>query len=271
MKAIETLEKTKKAIQLAIEDYLDELPDESPVNYEEYDPFYKESRLIIKRLAREMEKEVPYYINDCRTVEEVVDKLSLEMEFNGNHSYLIKNNVTTTFNMFIDYLEESSIDVQIIHVPCEIPDHLTFSTIKHDLQNCEKRFNDGDYSGAITSAKTLVEGVCHEILLNITGDSLADKPKLPVLFKKVRENLNLNPDNPKYEKSLKEIISGLNSIVNGLSEVRNQTGDAHHRTYIVDKHHALVVINSAKTLVTFLFHTYEYQLKNGTLTKGVKA
>ncbi|MFW2108301.1 hypothetical protein [Bacillus spizizenii] len=41
----------------------------------------------------------------------------------------------------------------------------------------------------------------------------------------------------------------------------------HHRRYEVNKHHALVIINSAKTVVTFLSNTYEYQLDKGTLVK----
>lgn len=97
----------------------------------------------------------------------------------------------------------------------------------------------------------MVEGVCNEIIVNITGDELEDKPKLSALFKMVREHLNLNTDNPKLEKLLKQVISGLINIINSLAEIRNENGDMHHRRYEVNKRHALVVINSAKTVVTF--------------------
>ncbi|MBK4206042.1 hypothetical protein EGI09_19595 [Bacillus subtilis] len=113
----------------------------------------------------------------------------------------------------------------------------------------------------------MIEGVCNEIIVNLTGNELEDKPKLSALFKMVREHLNLNTDNPKLEQLLKQVISGLINIVNSLAEIRNENGDMHHRRYEVNKHHALVVINSAKTVVTFLSNTYEYQLDKGTLVK----
>ncbi|ESU31676.1 hypothetical protein G3A_15285, partial [Bacillus sp. 17376] len=172
------------------------------------------------------------------------------------------------FNEYIDFLEDEQLDVKIIHVKSEVPEHLTFEHIKEDLAKCDKRFEEGDYSGNITSARSLVEGVCNAIIVNITGESLKDKLDLPALFTRVRKELNLNTDNPKLEKPLKQVLSGLISIVNGLAEIRNETGDAHHRRYPVNKHHALVVINSAKTVVTILFNTYEYQLDKGTLVKA---
>lgn len=159
-------------------------------------------------------------------------------------------------------------DVKIIHVKSDVPDRLTFAHIKEDLAKCDKRFADGDYSGAITSARSLVEGVCNQIIVNITGESLKDKLDLPALFTRVRKELNLNTDNTNLEKPLKQVLSGLINIVNGLAEIRNGNGDAHHRRYEVNKHYALVVINSAKTVVTFLFNTYEYQLDRGTLVKA---
>jgi hypothetical protein len=182
-----------------------------------------------------------------------------------DNQYTLKSYVRTSINEYVDYLEDEQIDVKIIHVPCYTPEHLTFAHIKEDLKKCEKRFNEEDYSGTITSARALVEGICNEILVNITGTKLEVKLDLPALFKLVRKHLNLDTDNPKLEAPLKQVISGLINIVNGLAEIRNENGDAHHRRYEVNKHHALVVINSSKTVVTFLFNTYEYQLDKGSL------
>jgi len=242
---------------------------------EEEDPFisiilgdtmYQDSRTIIKTLANKQNVKVPDFITGSRTISEAVICLTSNMGMNDNE-WTLQSYVRSSFNVFIDYLEDEQIDVKIIHVPSQIPDRLTFAHIKEDLAKCEKRFNEEDYSGAITSARSLVEGVCHEIIVNLTGKELEDKPKLPALFKMVREHLNLNTDNPKLVQPLKQVISGLINIVNGLAEIRNENGDMHHRRYEVNRHHALVVINSAKTVVTFLFNTYEYQLDKGTLSK----
>lgn len=257
MNAIEKLEKAKYEITYAISN--DEVLHYNDTNYQEV-------RLIIKRLAEEMGVNTPPYIKDCRTIDEAVTYI-----FNSGgdmaDEFSLKNWINIEFNQYIDYLEENQIEVKIIHVPCETPEHLTFAHIIEDLAKCEKRFNEEDYSGAITSARSLVEGVCNEILFNLMGEELKDKLDLPALFKKVRKQLNLNTDNPNLEAPLKQVISGLINIVNGLAEIRNENGDAHHRRYDVNRHHALLVINSAKTVVTFLFNTYEYQLEKGTLVK----
>lgn len=267
MNSIELLERTKSDICDFIEEFFEKGYLDPFANHALIDAIYQECRTIIKALARKQNIKVPQFIRGCRTVDEVVDLLTNEMAINDN-KYTLKSYIKTAFNEYIDYLEDEQIDVKIIHVPSQIPDSLTFAHIKEDLAKCEKRFDEEDYSGAITSARSLVEGVCNEIIVNLTGKELEDKPKLPALFKMVREQLNLNTDNPKLEQPLKQVISGLINIVNGLAEIRNENGDMHHRRYEVNKHHALVVINSAKTVVTFLFNTYEYQLEKGTLVKA---
>lgn len=231
------------------------------------DAIWQESRIIMKRIAKEEKYTLPGFISECRTLDEAINCISAEMEMHDNE-FTLKNYVNTTLNLYMDYLEEQQIDVKIIRVECETPEHLTYAHILEDINKIEKRFNEEDYSGSITSARSLVEGVCNEIVYNLTGKDLEDKLDLPKLFTLVRKHLNLNTDNPKLEQPLKQVISGLINIVNGLAEIRNENGDVHHRRYEVNKHHALVVINSAKTVATFLFNTYEYQLDKGTLVKA---
>ncbi|MBB4826592.1 hypothetical protein HNO89_003852 [Sporosarcina luteola] len=266
MNAIELLENTKKNLCNALENHFDNTNSHSCSDISYADILYQESRSIIRAIAKEKELSIPKFVRTSRTIEEAVYDLTADI---GQFDFPLNiiNTVRTNFNVYIDILEEDRLDVRVIHVKSEIPDHLTFAHIKEDLKKCDKRLSDGDFSGAITSARSLVEGVCNEIIVNITGESLKDKLDLPALFTKVRNELNLNTDNPNLEKPLKQVLSGLINIVNGLAEIRNEHGDAHHRRYEVNMHHALMVINSAKTVVTFLFNTYEYQLDKGTLVK----
>ncbi|MBT2722853.1 abortive infection family protein [Bacillus sp. ISL-46] len=268
MNALNKLEKTKVNLCKLIEQYWNNGPfTELYVAQIEEENFYEESRNIIKAIARKQNIKVPDFTQASRNLTEAVYFLTTNLDRDENE-YTLKQYVRSCFNEYLDYLEDEQIDVRIIHVPSQIPARLTFAHIKEDLAKCEKRFNEEDYSGAITSARSLVEGVCNEIIVNITGEQIEDKLDLPALFKKVRKHLNLNTTNPNLEAPLKQVISGLINIVNGLAEIRNENGDAHHRRYDVDQHHALVVINSAKTIVTFLFNTYEYQLDKGTLVKA---
>ncbi|MFD1064399.1 abortive infection family protein [Oceanobacillus locisalsi] len=226
---------------------------------------YIESRLIIKKLAEEKDVDVPSFIQESRTVNEAVDSIIQDAEHNYVSDSAIKGYISRSINEFIDYIEEKNVDVQILHVKANVPVELTYQNILDSIEKCEYRINTGDYSGAVTSAKTLVEGVCKEILENFPDVEVPNNIKLPALFNLVRENLSLNPGNPNLNQSLKQVLSGLISVVSGITEVRNYYGDSHLSENILKEHHALVVVNAAKTLVNFLFGTYSYQLNKGKL------
>ncbi|WP_176541117.1 MULTISPECIES: abortive infection family protein [unclassified Bacillus (in: firmicutes)] len=266
MNALNKLEKTKVNLCKLIEEYFNNGPfTEFYVAKIEDETFYDESRKVIRSLARKRNIKVPDFLQASRTLDEAVYYLTTSMDINDNE-YTIKQYIRTCFNEYLDYMEDEQIDVQIVHVECEIPEDLTFKHIVESIQKCENRINNEDYSGAVTSAKTLVEGVCKEILQKFPDVKVDNKTDLPALFTKVRQNLKLDPSDPDLDKSLKDVITGLIKIVNGISEVRNSRGDSHLPKNRIDRHHAVVVVNSAKTVVTFLFNTYEYQLNKGTLT-----
>jgi hypothetical protein len=65
---------------------------------------------------------------------------------------------------------------------------------------------------------------------------------------------------------LKQVLSGLTSIVQGLSSLRNSGSDAHATRYRPGEHHARVAINSAMTMTDFVLSTYEYQARTGRLS-----
>lgn len=259
MNAIDRIEKVKVDIS-----YLIGNNGKNEEQYKPDDKNYQQVRIIIKKLAKKQGVNVPSFIKDARTLDEAVTHLFFN-GFNMVDDNVLRNYVYSDLNQFIDYIEEQQIDVQIIHLEYEIPKELTFEHILESIEKCEKRINDEDYSGAVTSAKTLVEGVCKEILQKFPDVTIDNKTDLPSLFTKVRQNLNLNPKDPKLDNSLKEVLTGLIKVVNGISEIRNSHGDSHLPKYKIDRHHALAVVNSAKTVVTFLFNTYEYQLERGTL------
>jgi uncharacterized membrane-anchored protein YjiN (DUF445 family) len=185
LNAIEILEQTKVNLSMAVDDYFNSKQIDPFVDWTVPDTVYQESRSIIKAIAKELGLVIANFIRTSRTIEEAVADLTDNLSQHDNQ-YTLKNIVRAYFNEYIDILEEGQLDVKIIHVKSEVPDRLTFDHIKEDLTKCDKRFVDGDYSGAITSARSLVEGVCNEIIVNITGESLKDKLDLPALFTRVR-------------------------------------------------------------------------------------
>ncbi|PLT29827.1 abortive infection family protein [Peribacillus deserti] len=147
--------------------------------------------------------------------------------------------ISSVFNEFSNYLKDNLYEIEIVQIQSNVPPDLTYRNIVRDLSNCDKRIGDKDYAGAITSARTVVEGVCKENL-TILGEKVTDENlSLPKLFNLLSKHLNLDSSNTKFEKSLKEITSGLSKVIQGLSEVRNQSSDSHSKTVNPQFHHAV--------------------------------
>ncbi len=131
--------------------------------------------------------------------------------------------------------------------------------IDEQIQKAETKIKEGDYDGAITNARTLLEAVLKELEVTLDTDSPEYDGDLPKLYKRVQKLLNLEPGRPDIEGPLKQVLSGLISIVGGIAGLSNRMGDRHVRSYNPAKHHAVLVVNAAKTMVNFLFETHQYQ------------
>lgn len=131
--------------------------------------------------------------------------------------------------------------------------------IDEQIQKAEKKIQEEDYDGAITNARSLLEAVLTQIESNLDPEPPAYDGDLPKLFKRVQKLLNLDPSKPDLEQPLKQVLSGLVSIISGLSGLSNKMGDRHVRIYKPSRHHAMLVCNTAKSACNFLFDTYVYQ------------
>jgi len=131
--------------------------------------------------------------------------------------------------------------------------------IDEQIEKSERKIKDGDYDGAITNARSLLEAVLRELESRLDENPPKYDGDLPKLYKRVQTALNLSPGRKDIDQSLEQVLSGLTSIVQGLSALSNRMGDRHVRTYKPSRHHALLVVNAAKSLTNFVFDTYEYQ------------
>jgi hypothetical protein len=137
--------------------------------------------------------------------------------------------------------------------------------IQEQLRKCDEKMASGDYDGAITNARSLIEAVLFEVEGRLKADRSAYDGDLPKLYKRVQKLLNLSPGREDISDSLKSVLGGLASIVSGLAPLRNKMGDAHVRTHKPERHHAKLAVNSAKTLTDFIIDTLEYQERTGRL------
>ncbi|MDZ7795510.1 MAG: abortive infection family protein [Spirochaetia bacterium] len=100
--------------------------------------------------------------------------------------------------------------------------------VSEQLNKCDQKIIDNDYDGAITNARTLCEAVMLDILSKYDKNYI-HKGDLLAAYKRIKNILNLDFKNKDYPDSIKQILSGLNSIVNGLSNMRNDMSDSHPR------------------------------------------
>jgi hypothetical protein len=120
---------------------------------------------------------------------------------------------------------------------------------------------------AIGTAKELVETACKTILRE-SGISFGPNADLLDLHKLVRKELKLVPEDipeaAKASSTIKNILSNLATIVQGVAELRNLYGTGHGpegRAKGLELRHAKLAVGTATTLVTFLFDTYKQRKK----------
>ncbi|MBF0283850.1 MAG: abortive infection family protein [Magnetococcales bacterium] len=193
-----------------------------------------------------------------KTIEDAISLLNKNLEYDGYE--------VVREGRFYKVRELTSSIVRM-GVEAQIADDLTKSLIDENIRKCESKLGDGDYSGAITNARSLVESVCSGIEKELDSSAQSYDGDLGKLYKRVQRLLNIEPNRKDIAEPLKQVLSGLESVVHGLASLRNKMSDAHVTTYPPSRHHAKLAVYSAITLADFLFETKNYQQLRGTLKK----
>lgn len=118
---------------------------------------------------------------------------------------------------------------------------------------------------AIGTAKELIETICNTILEE-RGIEVDKNWDLLQLLKQTTKQLQLTPDGIpdtiKASKSIKSILGSLTTVVQGLSELRNQYGTGHGKKASfkgLTLRHAKLSVGAASTLAIFLLETHKYR------------
>jgi hypothetical protein len=114
-----------------------------------------------------------------------------------------------------------------------------------------------DPEGAITQARTMLESVCKHICdeRGITYEAAWDLGKL---YKTTATAMAIAPDQHS-EQVIKQILSGVTTVVGGLAALRNSMSDAHgrgKRAYKAAPRHAKLAVNAAFAAAGFLIDTH---------------
>ena len=152
-----------------------------------------------------------------------------------------------------------------LEVPFKKASDITEIAIEEQIKKCREKITSGDYDGAITNARSLVETLLTSIEKDLDPNAPEPDGDLVRAFNRVRGLLNLDPSRKDISDALKQVLTGLTSIIYGLATMRNKMSDAHATSYKPARHHAKLAVNSAKTLADFLFETMAYQKASGKL------
>jgi hypothetical protein len=115
---------------------------------------------------------------------------------------------------------------------------------------------------AITRASSLIETICKHILHNLNVE-LPNKEGIQELFKAASSALDLDPSK-QVNHELKDLCSGLITVVQNLGTLRNKFGIAHGKdpAYIgLSDSQARLAVNAAGVAATFIMERWQQTKK----------
>ena len=131
-----------------------------------------------------------------------------------------------------------------------------------------------DPEDAVTAACSTVESVCRSILIEL-GQPLPAKKDVQGLYNAVKQPLGLSPDrsdiDPLIAGDVRQILSGLATVIGGVGALRTHGGDAHGREkgYArIDARIARLSIHAASTAALFLIETWQRKFPARPLPKA---
>ncbi len=121
---------------------------------------------------------------------------------------------------------------------------------------------DSDPELAIGTAKELIETCCKTILKE-RGVEFVENSDMLKLVKNTAKELSLTrddiEDNAKLASTVKNLLSNLTTIAQGIAELRNTYGTGHGKeatTQCLGPRHAKLAVGAASTLAVFLVETH---------------
>ena len=133
-----------------------------------------------------------------------------------------------------------------------------------DLAGVDKEFKraltnvENDPPAAITAACSILESL-FKIYIEDTGAGMPKDQSLKPLWKTASKHLGLDPSSIE-DDDVKKVLSGLNSVVDGIGSLRTHTGSAHgrgRRLYRLQPRHARLAVHASHTLIGFLIETWD--------------
>lgn len=203
-----------------------------------------------------------FHIKSHPTYQEKLDKLSTEDKQEIFQALLLVYPLRDNEPEITEVIYYPDFDIETNElVETKELERISFDYIHNQIKKCNSKIADKDFDGAVTNARTLIESICLYILESKTKKKHNYDGNLLKLYKSVATILKMSPGN--YDDdNLKQILSGVFSIINGVSGLRNTYSDSHGTapskiSYKIDERHSILTVNLAKTITEYLFLSFE--------------
>lgn len=170
-------------------------------------------------------------------------------------------------------LVEEGKGVPVLSELAGLSEVIDFDTVSRDLERALTSAAT-DPEDAVTAACSTVESVCRSILVEL-GEPLPAKKDVQGLYNAVKQPLGLSPDrsdiDPLIANDVRQVLSGLTTVIGGVGALRTHGGDAHGREKgfaRVDARIARLSIHAASTAALFLIETWQRKFPERQLPKS---
>ncbi|GAA4301183.1 abortive infection family protein [Aestuariibaculum suncheonense] len=124
--------------------------------------------------------------------------------------------------------------------------------ISEQIEKCQNKIANEDYNGAITNSRSLTEAILIHIIETLENNEVKNDGNLLKLWGRAKKALQIDLDKSTLPDYVIQVLSGLDSIINGLAGLSNNAGDRHANNFNTKRHHAKLSVNATMSLCDFL-------------------
>lgn len=180
-------------------------------------------------------------------VSTIIDKINGTLLFG-------ENELVVTENKFV--IRKIGSKVEIVSPKIKTIDR---EYIKSISSRAMRDIEQNNYDSAITKSRTLLEETfCY--VIEKKNEIPNDSGDIGKLYKQVRILYKMHTDT-NTDKRINTLLSGLNSIVSAIAEMRNKDSDSHGvgaNRISIDEHHARLFVNASMTMSDFILSVQEH-------------
>lgn len=173
-------------------------------------------------------------------------------------AFLNKVNCLLMFeDLFLEYdgnnYSIKSINNEKIELASEKIDHFDSNYAHEMFKNSLIEINNGNYDSAITKIRTMIEEILLEGLKR-KGIEKEFNGNIKAEYGEFKKNYNMHIQKEMDDRT-KKLLSGLETIIDSIAEMRNANSDSHgvgDKRIKIERHHAILFYNSGVALAEFL-------------------